>query len=251
MIPAKSLTYPVGFGQARACACAGRSSPETKTAARRSLVRAIVRELEIKAEVLTFHRLDDGLEIVTLLSHHAHLVLLDLGLHADAAPLDELHDLLGLFGRNSLPNRDLLPHRSFGGGLDRFVLERLERHPALHELGGEDVDHGLESRLVVRGQRERLLLELDVADRALEVEPLADLLQGLLHRVRYLHQIHVGDDVERIVACCHPRSLAARREGERQKGEGSGAPCARFPPVSLATLCVLPLKLVSSSVAEN
>src|SRR5438046_10038694 len=168
-ILAKSLTKPSALGHVRAAAGDTPTSAATTTAplarartarARsRASARAIVRELEIKPEVLALERADDRLKIVAILAAHAHLVFLDRRLDPDPRPLDELHDLLGLLGRNPLLDRHDLAHRSLRGRLDLAVLERLQGDTPLHELGREHVDHRLQARLVVGVQRQDVPLE--------------------------------------------------------------------------------------------
>src|SRR5882672_6608533 len=144
MIPAKSLRCPRGAGHSRAWA--GPAAPATASAAarRRSaatrLARAVVRELEIKPEVLTLDPLDDRLEIVPVLARHPHLCFLDLGLDPDSGRLDELHDLLRLLRRDAFADRDHLADGPLRRGLELPVLQRLQGNAALRELAREDVD---------------------------------------------------------------------------------------------------------------
>ena len=56
--------------------------------------------------------------------------------------------------------------------------------------------HGLEAELVVRRERELLVLLLDAGGGALQVVALRDFLLGLRDRVLDLGEVHFGDDVE-------------------------------------------------------
>src|SRR5882672_1069533 len=244
MIFAKSLTRPSGLGQVRAAAGAAHAS--APSARSRTAIaplgadsaRAIVRELEIKSEVLALERADNRLQIVAILPAHAHLVFLDRRLDPDPRPLDEFHDLLGLFGRDSLLDRDDLAHRSLGGGLDLAVLERLQGNASLHELGREHVDYRLEARLVVRVQGQHVPLQLDVAHAALEIEPLPDFLHRLLHGVRGLHHIDLGNNVER-VSTRHRSSPPPRGRAAQEDGEASlGSALPRFVRTLLYAYCL-------------
>src|SRR5688572_4234949 len=254
---AKSLRWPVGFGQSRAHAT-GAWHAAAQAHARISSVQnlrgdprltaraaasrgAIVRELEVQPKVVPLDGLDDRLQIVALLPAHAHLVLLDLRLDPDSGSLDEFDDLLGLLRGDPLLDGDDLPHRALGRRLHLPVVQGPQRDAALDQLPLQNVHDRLQLVLVVRREGQRLLIEYDVARASLEVEPLADLLHGLLDGIRSLHQVHVRDDVERVVSR-HRSSQGRRRTPGKRKGK-SGAEATASPPSCTATLllCELPI----------
>src|SRR5262249_29251258 len=80
--------------------------------------------------------------------------------------------------------------------LDAAELERAHVDAAPRELAHENVGHLLELEVVVRVERELLVLVLDARIRALEVEPRGKLLVGLVDRVSEHDLNQFGDDVE-------------------------------------------------------
>src|SRR5450756_132811 len=161
------------------------------------LSAAEIRELKRDAEVRAAQESNGGLQIVLLLARDAQLLALDRDLHLQLAVLDGLYDLPRLFGGNALADRQDLSHGTLGRGLDRAVVESLQGHAPLRELRLEQVRHGLQAELVVRRERELLVLLLDSGRGALQVEALPDFFPGLRDRVRDLGEVDFGDDVER------------------------------------------------------
>ena len=102
----------------------------------------------------------------------------------------------GLLVGDAHAQRDGLADGALRGLLDRAVVERLQRHLALHHLLLEHLPQRLQARLGLGVDLDGLLLELDRRVGALEVEPLRDLARGLVDRVANLLHVELGDDVE-------------------------------------------------------
>src|SRR5262249_48343981 len=160
---------------------------------------AVVRELERDTEILFLQHRDDLLEVVAVLAGHAHLILLDRGLHAHLRVLDQAHDLLGAVDRDPLLQRDLLPEGAAGGLLDVAIRERLQRHAALVQARLEDVDDRPELHVVGRGSGDVGLLDGHAALGALEVVAGVDLPPRLVERVGDLLHVDLARDVERVL----------------------------------------------------
>src|SRR4030095_14003519 len=92
----------------RARMAASAPSPSTFTVRRMRLL-AIVFELHLDGKGAGSQSLHDRLKLVPALSLHPYQVPLNRGLNFFPRSLDELHDLLGLLGRNALLQRDRLP----------------------------------------------------------------------------------------------------------------------------------------------
>ena len=60
-------------------------------------------------EVAAFHKLNDGLQIISLLPSHADLAILQLALHFEILTFDRLNNFLGLIAFQTLLNLQLLP----------------------------------------------------------------------------------------------------------------------------------------------
>src|SRR4051794_30789101 len=69
-------------------------------------VRAVIRELHIDSEILSFQLADYVLQGVPVFTAHSHDVALDSGLHLHLCILYELDDLFRLVLRNPLLNRN-------------------------------------------------------------------------------------------------------------------------------------------------
>src|SRR5918998_6719618 len=170
-------------------------------------VSAVVRELERDVEVGRLEHRDDGLQVVTRLAGHAHLVARDLRLDAlGALVADDLGDLLGVLAAQALLERGaqavLLARRL---GLVVARVERLERDPAPDELALEDVEDREHALGRVRHHEDSVAAPRDRRTDVLEVVALRDLLGGLVQRVVDLLAVDLADDVERRVG--HGRLL--------------------------------------------
>ena len=81
--------------------------------------------------------------------------------------------------------------------LDLAVVERLQRDLAAHELLLEHLRDGLQPFLRRRLDLDRVVLQLDDAVGALEVEARRELAARLVDRVAHLLHVDLGDDIER------------------------------------------------------
>src|SRR6185437_5884728 len=140
---------------------------------------------------------DRRLQVVAILPRHAQLVPLDLRLDLDLRVLDRLHHLLGGLGLDPLLDQDELADRLPAGRLDVLGVEAALRHPALGHPLAQDRQRRGRVRLVRRAEHDPLRLALEVGVRAAEVVALPELLPRRVERVVQLHQIHLGDHVER------------------------------------------------------
>src|SRR6185295_18398918 len=101
---------------------------------------------------------------------------------------------------DALPDRDEQPRRPAGSRLRVAVVERLQRHLALHQSFLEYVEYCADAVVAVgRDLDAGLAAPTDRRAGALEVEPLADLFGGLVQGVVDLLPIDLAHDVERRV----------------------------------------------------
>src|SRR6266511_943480 len=157
----------------------------------------VVAELEGEAFVVVFEEGDGLLEVVPALDRDAELVVLDLRLDLEAGLADGLGERLGLVLGDPLDERALNAVGAAAGGLGLAALQGLERDLAPHELVLEDVQGGLGALVGLRGDRDTVAGPLDRSAGVLEVEPLGQLLLGLVQGVVDFLAVDVGDDVER------------------------------------------------------
>src|SRR5690242_16937394 len=169
--------------------------PISRTNFRRTTL-AEVDELQCQAEIVAFHQGYHGLQVVLLLRGHAELVALDLG--ADAlGPLvpDQLGDLSRVVLGDALLEADGEPEL-LTGGLRVAGVQRLERHTPPDQLVLEYVQDGLGPVLAVGADLYGLSGPGDRGAHPAEVEPVADLLAGLVQGVVDLLLVDPADYVE-------------------------------------------------------
>ncbi|QGK71615.1 hypothetical protein GIY23_20695 [Allosaccharopolyspora coralli] len=163
---------------------------------------AEVLELEGHVEVGRLQQLDDGLQVVLLLARDPELVALDLRLHT-LRPLvaDLLGDLLGdVLGDALLDLAGDLVGLTRAGGLTD--LERLHRQATLDHLLLEDLDGSLAAFLGLGFEGDGVLARpADLRVGAPEVEPVRQLLGGLVQRVVDFLAVSLAHHIERRV--CH------------------------------------------------
>ena len=150
--------------------------------------------------------------------------------------LIDLDDLARLLDRDALLHGDALAHGRARRRFDGAVLQRLQRHVALHQLALQHVVDGLQLELVGRGQDQGLFaFQLDVGLRVLQIVARVDFLQRLLNGVGDFLQVHLADNVKcvlshilqcsktsawrrnRVARCAVPLTLdsASRRKAQR------------------------------------
>src|SRR5215831_14021231 len=176
----------------------GPAAPGRQADARLRLraLSAEVDELQRQAELVAFHQGYHGLQVVLLLRGHAQLVALYLG--ADAlGPLvpDQLGDLPRVILGDALLEADGEPEL-LTGGLRVAGVQRLERHAPPDQLVLEHVQDGLGPVLAVGADLDGLPGPGDRGAHPTEVEPVADLLGGLVQRVVDLLPVDPADYVE-------------------------------------------------------
>src|SRR6516164_917752 len=157
---------------------------------------AEVDELQRQAELVAFHQGYHGLQVVLLLRGHAELVALHLG--ADAlGPLipDQLGDLPRVVLGDALLEADGEPEL-LAGGLRVTWVQGLERHAPPDQLVLEHVQDGLGAVLAVGADLDGLPGPGDRGAHPAEVEPVADLLTGLVQGVVDLLLVDPADYVE-------------------------------------------------------
>src|SRR5688500_15724214 len=161
------------------------------------IASSVVLELEGDRVVQRPEVRDHGLELVTRLGGDAHRVALDRWLRLREGLADALRELLRLLARQSAAELDLLAHGAASGRLDLAPIEDLEGEAAAHRLGLEPALGGAGTVLVVGGQDDRVLVELERDLAALEIVPGRDLATGLVERVDQLLLVEVAHHVER------------------------------------------------------
>src|SRR5215510_12008733 len=92
------------------------------------LVRPVVSELHINAEIVISQGRDDLLQSVAVAARDSHGVALNRRLHFELSVFDELDDLFGLLLRNALLQRDSLANRPAQRRFDTAVSQPLKRH---------------------------------------------------------------------------------------------------------------------------
>src|SRR5262245_2479880 len=193
-----------------AVACISRWAGAERMFAITVLVRPVVSELHVNAEIVIAQGRDNLLQRVAVAARDAHGVALDRRLHFELRVFYELDDLFGLLLRNALLQSDTLANRPAQGRFDTAVSQSLERHAALDQFRLQDVVEALQLVLVVRSQNDRFLsFKFDVALAPFEIEPRMDFLQSLIDGVDYLGVINLRNDVECVLlrhnSQTHPR----------------------------------------------
>ena len=206
----------------------GTSKFEAVTRRRDGLCRAVVRELQRDPQLLALDQGDDRLQVVPVLAGHAHLVLLDRGLHPDLAVLDEAHDLSGLFLRHAVLQGDGLPHGAARGRLGIAHGERLQVDTAAVQLRLQDVEDGLELHVIARGDGDHHLFLLDLVLRPLEIVAGLDLALRLVDGVGDLLHVELARDVEAVFGghggdIIAPMRFGANRSCEPRRARLSGS----------------------------
>src|SRR6266498_1080705 len=143
----------------------------------------VVGELQREALVVLLEQGDRLLEVVLVLAGHPELVALDLGLDLEAGLAHGLGERLGLLLWDPLDERALDPVGAAARGPGLAGLQRLQRDRPAHELLLEDLQGGQRALVGLRDDRHGLARPVDRRPRVLEVEPLGQLLLGLVHRV--------------------------------------------------------------------
>src|SRR5438105_3298832 len=157
---------------------------------------SVIGELQRHRVVQSAQVRDDCLELVLALGAHAHRVALDDRLHLGESVPNTLRQLLGLLGCEAALQRDLLADGATRRGLQLPPLEDLEGEAAPNRLGLDEVTDRLGAELVVRGERDLALSELQAGATALEVVPRRDLAADLVERVHQLLLVEVAHHVE-------------------------------------------------------
>src|SRR5439155_6439034 len=170
---------------------------------------AVVGELQGDRVVERPEVTDHRLQLVLALGRDPHCVALDDRLDLREPIADALRELLGLVGREASLQVDLLAHRATGSGLQATPVEHLQRQATPHSLGLDQVTDRLRTELVVGGQRDLGLAQLERATAPLEVETGGDLAPHLVEGVHQLLLGKVADDVEaRFPSHCSSSALA-------------------------------------------
>src|ERR1700723_1403106 len=94
-----------------------------------ALIRAVVRKLQIHAQILAPQQSDNRLQLVAVLTGHSHSIALNAGLSLLFRVLHQANNLLGLFNRDAHLQFDLLPHALARRLLQLFVSQVLQRYP--------------------------------------------------------------------------------------------------------------------------
>src|SRR5687767_12265678 len=92
------------------------------------LVRPIISELHVNAEVFVFQFGDYILKSIAVPTRNANDVSLNRCLHLGLAILDETHNLFCFFLWNALLNLSALTNSAAGGRFHGAVAQRLQRH---------------------------------------------------------------------------------------------------------------------------
>src|SRR5262245_63630186 len=199
-----------------AVACISRGAGAERMFAITVLVRPVVSELHVNAEIVIAQGRDDLLQNVAVAARDAHGVALNRRLRFELGVFDELDDLFGLLLGNPLLQSDSLANRPAQSRLDAAVSQTLERHAALDQFRLQDVVETLQLVLVVRSQNDRFVsFRFDVALATFEVEPRMDFLQSLIDGVDYLGVINLRYDVECVLLRHNSQTHPRRRKGDR------------------------------------
>src|ERR1035437_5559150 len=136
-------------------------------------IRAVVGELQFQPHLPAAQQRDDGLQLVPVLAGYSDCIALDADLLADALAQ---------------------------GGLQLAVGQVLERDAPLNQLLAEDILDRFQMILAVGCQLDGVVaFQRDLRVGVLQVEALANLLQRLVNGVADLLNVHLADDVERIL----------------------------------------------------
>src|SRR5579863_2847695 len=103
----------------------------TQKTAIADLVRTVIRELQLQAQVLAAQQGNNGLQLVAVFAAYPHSIALNAYLRLLFRVLYQPDDLFGLFRGDALLQADLLPHALAGRRLKLSIGEILERHAAL------------------------------------------------------------------------------------------------------------------------
>src|SRR5580704_15428674 len=167
-----------------------------------------VHELEIDPDVVLPQDLDGGLQVVLVLAAHAHLALLDGGLHLELGVLDDLHDCARLLDVD--PVLDLHDEaRELSGSLWLAGLGEAKGHLSFDELVLQDDKGRLCPVLAAGADRDGVFCFLEGGLGVLEVESLGDFFVGLVEGVVDLVPLNLRDDVE----VGHGETKDCRRSG--------------------------------------
>src|SRR5690348_16003110 len=139
---------------------------------------------------------DDPLELILALAGDADGIPLDHGFHLRKSVANALRELLGLLRCEAALQQDLLSNGAARCGLELAPVEDLERQAAPNGLGFDQVPHRLGPELVVCGEGDLALAQLQGASTALEVEPGRDLAPNLVEGVYQLLLVEVAHNVE-------------------------------------------------------
>src|SRR5262247_3489613 len=140
-----------------AVACISRWAGAERMFAITVLVRPVVSELHVNAEIVITQGRDNLLQRVAVAARDAHGVALNRRLRFELRVFDKLDDLFGLLLRNALLQRDSLTNRPPQSRLDTAVSQPLERHAAFDQFRLQDVVETLQPVLVVGSQNDRFL----------------------------------------------------------------------------------------------
>src|SRR6185295_9926202 len=124
-----------------------------------------------------------------------YLLVLDRGLDLELRVLHEALDLLAELGVDALPQRNGLL-RCLARDYRLVGLQAGEVDAALRELELQDVEHLLELKVRLRGERHDRALMLEFSPGTLEIEALPDLAARLVDRVGDFVEIDFRDDIE-------------------------------------------------------
>src|ERR1035437_6252837 len=163
-------------------------------------IRAVVGELQFQPHLPAAQQRDDGLQLVPVLAGYSDCIALDADLRLLFCFLDQADNFFGLFDGNALLKADLLADALAQGGLQLAVGQVLERDAPLDQLLAEDILDRFQMILAVGCQLDGVVaFQRDLRVGVLQVEALANLLQRLVNGVADLLNVHLADDVERIL----------------------------------------------------
>src|SRR5580658_10538417 len=169
-------------------------------------------ELQLETKVVCAYRLNGCLQVVLVLSGHAHLALLNRRLHLELCFLEQRYDRFRLFGLDAVFDFRHDARAPFAGRFGLAHVEEPERDLALCQFLLHDRQRRRGPVLAGRVNRDRVRGLLGGRLGVFEVEALRDFLLRLVERVVDLVHLHFRDDVE---ARHEDRMLAKPRAGSK------------------------------------
>lgn len=152
--------------------------------------------LQRQVDVARFQECDGSLQVVTFLTADAQLVALNGSLHLELAALDHLHKFSRQIGFDAFLQQNSLV--GLVAGHLRFALVQTSKiNPAFGKFLTHDVEHLLQLKIGLRGQRNELSVEDEFRPRALEVEACTDLTICLVDRIARLVCVEITNYIKR------------------------------------------------------